>query len=168
MEAGSIASWLKEEGEKLEEGDVLAQIETDKATMDFETPDEGYLAKIVAPAGTKDVPVGKVYLNELSSKSDFEMISLYSQSMFELSGKGVCLLTEGLILGRVIKRDDLLAKKIIEYSIYWIKQIFTMLIAEGLNAAATGSPSQRNLENLCIEFGVHIMLEAPISTPKFR
>ena len=60
MESGSIASWLKEEGEKLEEGDVLAQIETDKATMDFETPDEGYLAKIVAPTGTKDLPVGKV------------------------------------------------------------------------------------------------------------
>ena len=61
MESGTIASWLKEEGEKLEEGDVLAQIETDKATMDFETPDEGYLAKILAPGGTKDVPVGKVH-----------------------------------------------------------------------------------------------------------
>ena len=62
METGTVASWLKEEGEKLEEGDVLAQIETDKATMDFETPDEGYLAKIIAPAGTKDVPVGKVFI----------------------------------------------------------------------------------------------------------
>ena len=61
MESGTIASWLKEEGEKLEEGDVLAQIETDKATMDFETPDEGYLAKILAPGGTKDVPVGEVH-----------------------------------------------------------------------------------------------------------
>ena len=61
-----MATWLKEEGEKLEEGDVLAQIETDKATMEFETPDEGYLAKIVAPAGTKDVPVGKVIFNEIS------------------------------------------------------------------------------------------------------
>ena len=61
MEAGTVASWLKQEGEKLEEGDVLAQIETDKATMEFETPEEGYLAKIIAPAGTKDMPVGKVY-----------------------------------------------------------------------------------------------------------
>ena len=64
-----MATWLKEEGEKLEEGDVLAQIETDKATMEFETPDEGYLAKIVAPAGTKDVPVGKVIFNELHGTS---------------------------------------------------------------------------------------------------
>jgi pyruvate dehydrogenase E2 component (dihydrolipoamide acetyltransferase) len=47
-------------GDKLNEGDLLAEIETDKATMGFETPEEGYLAKILVPAGTKDVPVGKV------------------------------------------------------------------------------------------------------------
>lgn len=41
-------------------GDLLAEIETDKATMGFETPEEGYLAKIVIPAGTKDVPIGKL------------------------------------------------------------------------------------------------------------
>jgi len=44
----------------LNEGDLLAEIETDKATMGFETPEEGYLAKILVPAGTKDVSVGKV------------------------------------------------------------------------------------------------------------
>ncbi len=52
--------WEKEEGDELEEGDVLAQIETDKATMDMETPREGYLAKILVPAGTKDIPLGDV------------------------------------------------------------------------------------------------------------
>lgn len=41
---------------------MLAQIETDKATMDMETPQPGYLAKIVVPAGTKDLPLGKVLL----------------------------------------------------------------------------------------------------------
>jgi len=45
----------------LNEGDKLAEIETDKAIMDFETPEEGYLAKILVPAGQKDVTVGKVY-----------------------------------------------------------------------------------------------------------
>jgi pyruvate dehydrogenase E2 component (dihydrolipoamide acetyltransferase) len=50
-------------GDKLNEGDLLAEIETDKATMGFETPEEGYLAKILVPAGTKDVPVGKVIYN---------------------------------------------------------------------------------------------------------
>jgi pyruvate dehydrogenase E2 component (dihydrolipoamide acetyltransferase) len=47
-------------GDKLNEGDLLAEIETDKATMGFETPEEGYLAKILVPAGTKNVRVGKV------------------------------------------------------------------------------------------------------------
>lgn len=41
-------------------GDVLAEIETDKATLGFEASDEGYLAKIIIPGGSKDVPVGKV------------------------------------------------------------------------------------------------------------
>lgn len=60
METGTIVSWQKKEGDKLNEGDLLAEIETDKATMGFETPEEGYLAKIVVPAGTKDVKVGKL------------------------------------------------------------------------------------------------------------
>lgn len=47
-------------GERLNEGDKLAEIETDKAIMDFETPEEGYLAKILVSAGQKDVKVGKV------------------------------------------------------------------------------------------------------------
>lgn len=58
MELGTIVSWEKKEGDKLNEGDLLAEIETDKATMGFETPEEGYLAKILIPAGTKDVPIG--------------------------------------------------------------------------------------------------------------
>ena len=47
-------------GDKLNEGDLLAEIETDKATMGFETPEEGYLAKIMIPDWTKDVPIGKL------------------------------------------------------------------------------------------------------------
>lgn len=60
MNMGNIVSWEKKEGDKLGEGDLLAEIETDKATMGFETPEEGYLAKILVPAGTKEVPVGKL------------------------------------------------------------------------------------------------------------
>lgn len=59
MESGSIVSWDKKEGDRLNEGDLLAEIETDKATMAFETPEEGYLAKILVPAGTKGVPLGQ-------------------------------------------------------------------------------------------------------------
>lgn len=60
MESGTIISWQKKEGDKVSEGDLLAEIETDKASMGFESSDEGYLAKILIPEGTKDVPLGKV------------------------------------------------------------------------------------------------------------
>ena len=60
MEQGSIVSWEKNEGEFVEEGDVLAQIETDKATMEMESPFTGFIAKIIIPAGTRDIPLGKV------------------------------------------------------------------------------------------------------------
>src|SRR3954463_685286 len=57
MEKGNLAKWLKKEGEKVKPGDVIAEIETDKATMEVEAVDEGTLAKIVVPEGTADVPV---------------------------------------------------------------------------------------------------------------
>ena len=57
MEKGNLAKWLKKEGDKVSSGDVLAEIETDKATMEVEAVDEGILAKIVVPEGTDDVPV---------------------------------------------------------------------------------------------------------------
>ena len=60
MEMGTIVNWQKSEGDKVSEGDLLAEIETDKATMGFESSEEGYLAKICIEAGTKDVPIGKV------------------------------------------------------------------------------------------------------------
>jgi pyruvate dehydrogenase E2 component (dihydrolipoamide acetyltransferase) len=57
MEKGNLAKWLKKEGDKVASGDVLAEIETDKATMEVEAVDEGVLAKILVPEGTADVPV---------------------------------------------------------------------------------------------------------------
>ena len=60
METGTIISWAKQEGDEISEGDVIAEIETDKATMDMEATSAGYLAKIFIPAGTKDIPLGKV------------------------------------------------------------------------------------------------------------
>ena len=57
MEKGNLARWLKKEGDKVKAGDVIAEIETDKATMEYEAIDDGVLAKIVVPEGTQDVPV---------------------------------------------------------------------------------------------------------------
>ena len=60
MEKGNLAKWLKKEGDKVKSGDVIAEIETDKATMEVEAVDEGTLAKILVPEGTQDVPVNNV------------------------------------------------------------------------------------------------------------
>jgi pyruvate dehydrogenase E2 component (dihydrolipoamide acetyltransferase) len=60
MEKGNLAKWLKKEGDKVKSGDVLAEIETDKATMEYEAVDEGTLAKIVVPEGTQDVAVNAI------------------------------------------------------------------------------------------------------------
>ena len=60
MTEGNLAKWLKKEGDAVKSGDVIAEIETDKATMEVEAVDEGILAKIVVPEGTADVPVNQL------------------------------------------------------------------------------------------------------------
>src|SRR5262245_27830850 len=57
MEEGNLAKWLKNEGDKIASGDVIAEIETDKATMEVEAVDEGVLRQILVPAGTEGVKV---------------------------------------------------------------------------------------------------------------
>src|ERR1700748_1878934 len=60
MEKGNLAKWLKKEGDAVKTGDVIAEIETDKATMEYEAIEDGVLAKIVVPEGTSDVPVNQL------------------------------------------------------------------------------------------------------------
>uniref|UniRef100_A0A8C5F1V7 Acetyltransferase component of pyruvate dehydrogenase complex n=1 Tax=Gopherus evgoodei TaxID=1825980 RepID=A0A8C5F1V7_9SAUR len=60
MQMGTIARWEKKEGEKISEGDLIAEVETDKATVGFESLEECYLAKILVAEGTRDVPIGSV------------------------------------------------------------------------------------------------------------
>ena len=59
MEEGTLAKWLVKEGDKVNSGDILAEIETDKATMEFEAVDEGTVAKILVPEGAEGVKVGQ-------------------------------------------------------------------------------------------------------------
>ena len=73
MEEGNLAKWLKNEGDKVTSGDVIAEIETDKATMEVEAVDEGTLGKILVPAGTEGVKVNTpiaVLLQEGESAGD--------------------------------------------------------------------------------------------------
>src|SRR5258707_14851518 len=72
MEKGNLAKWLKKEGDKVKAGDVLAEIETDKATMEFEAADDGTLGKILVPEGTTDIAINQpiaVLLQEGEDKS---------------------------------------------------------------------------------------------------
>lgn len=58
MSQGNIASWQVSEGVEITAGDVLADIETDKATLAWENQDDGFVAKLLKPSGSKDIPVG--------------------------------------------------------------------------------------------------------------
>src|SRR6266581_4082701 len=68
MEKGNLAKWLKKEGDPVKTGDVIAEIETDKATMEYEAIEDGTLAKIVVPEGTNDVPVNQLIAAQATPK----------------------------------------------------------------------------------------------------
>src|SRR5215217_7936353 len=70
MEKGNLAKWLKKEGEAVKSGDVIAEIETDKATMEVEAVDEGTLGKILVPEGTADVAVNTPIATILAEGED--------------------------------------------------------------------------------------------------
>ncbi|XP_060082157.1 dihydrolipoyllysine-residue acetyltransferase component of pyruvate dehydrogenase complex, mitochondrial-like [Ylistrum balloti] len=80
MEAGTIVNWQKSEGDRVVEGDLLAEIETDKATMGFESVEEGYLARIFIPAGTKDIPVGKLLCIIVEEEADIAAFADYVET----------------------------------------------------------------------------------------
>src|SRR5664279_4002104 len=70
MEKGNLAKWLKKEGDRIKSGDIIAEIETDKATMEVEAADEGTLGKILVPEGTADVAVNTPIAVILSDGED--------------------------------------------------------------------------------------------------
>lgn len=79
MEEGTLAKWLKSEGDAIEPGDIIAEIETDKATMEFEAIDEGVISKILVAEGTENVAVGTV-IAELEGEGEGEESSAPSAS----------------------------------------------------------------------------------------
>ncbi|KAL4557391.1 hypothetical protein LXL04_035567 [Taraxacum kok-saghyz] len=80
MDQGNIARWLKKEGDKIEVGDIICEIETDKATLEFECLEEGYLAKIIAPEGSKNVLVGQRIAITVEDQADVEKVKSSSFS----------------------------------------------------------------------------------------
>src|SRR5947209_8295191 len=70
MEKGNLAKWVKQQGDKVKSGDIIAEIETDKATMEVEATDEGTLGRILVPEGTADVAVNTPIAVILSEGED--------------------------------------------------------------------------------------------------
>src|SRR6187551_2852072 len=70
MEKGNLAKWLKKEGDEVKSGDIIAEIETDKATMEVEATDEGTLGKILVAEGTQDVAVNTPIATILADGED--------------------------------------------------------------------------------------------------
>lgn len=80
MEKGTLAKWNKQEGDELVPGEVIAEVETDKATVDFEFQDEGYLAKILVPEGTADIPLGKTVGIMVEEKENVEAFKEFTEA----------------------------------------------------------------------------------------
>ncbi|PNJ76021.1 DLAT isoform 2 [Pongo abelii] len=78
MQAGTIARWEKKEGDKINEGDLIAEVETDKATVGFESLEECYMAKILVAEGTRDVPIGAIICITVGKPEDIEAFKNYT------------------------------------------------------------------------------------------
>ncbi|KAG7595202.1 Biotin/lipoyl attachment [Arabidopsis thaliana x Arabidopsis arenosa] len=80
MTEGNIARWLKKEGDKVAPGEVLCEVETDKATVEMECMEEGYLAKIVKAEGSKEIQVGEVIAITVEDEEDIGKFKDYTPS----------------------------------------------------------------------------------------
>src|SRR5690348_13581777 len=102
MEKGNLAKWLKKEGDTVKSGDVIADIETDKATMEVEAVDEGTLGKILVPEGTADVAVNTPIAMILGDGEDGGAMNMQSLASVppqaggavEMKGPAVATLTK--------------------------------------------------------------------------
>lgn len=80
MTQGQVAGWKMKEGDKVSAGDILCDIQTDKATMEMESMEDGYLAKILVPAGDNDIPVGQAVAIIVDSLEDVAAFANFTQA----------------------------------------------------------------------------------------
>jgi pyruvate dehydrogenase E2 component (dihydrolipoamide acetyltransferase) len=85
MKEGNLAKWVKKEGDKIKAGDVIAEIETDKATMEVEAVDEGTLGKILVAEGTENVPVNSCIALILDKGEDKKSLENYAAKTVDVS-----------------------------------------------------------------------------------
>ncbi|MCA1955834.1 biotin/lipoyl-containing protein, partial [Zymomonas sp.] len=80
MTEGTLAKWLVKEGDAVKAGDILAEIETDKAIMEFETVDAGIIAKILVPEGSENIAVGQVIAVMAEAGEDVSQVAASASS----------------------------------------------------------------------------------------
>jgi pyruvate dehydrogenase E1 component beta subunit len=143
MTEGKIARWLKAEGDKIKSGDVIAEIETDKATMEVEAADEGVLGKIVVAAGTENVRVNEIIAVLVNDNEKVDLSALQG------SAQNISSPSKGE--GRV---GDLT-------NIPCVPQSPTATLSLGGGGAVPGQPIGRNLENRDILYAQGAIIEPP-------
>lgn len=78
MEKGNLMKWLVKEGDRISPGDVICEIETDKATVGFEVQEDGYIAKLMVPAGSKDIKLGTILAISTPKKDNVPSFTNYT------------------------------------------------------------------------------------------
>jgi pyruvate dehydrogenase E2 component (dihydrolipoamide acetyltransferase) len=110
MTDGNLAKWYKNEGDKVKPGEVIAEIETDKATMEVEAVDEGILAKILVKAGANGVLVGEAIALVIEEEDDKSLLETY-----QIKGKE-SVTEEKAVLDKIIDKQEVISEKIADRS----------------------------------------------------
>lgn len=106
MLEGNLARWLKKEGDKVKSGDVIAEVETDKATMEMEAADEGILAKIVVPTGAQNVPINSLIAIILEEGEDASSLEgIIAESLHDSSSRASSAAASVVIPEESLDRD---------------------------------------------------------------
>ncbi|MDA8894348.1 pyruvate dehydrogenase complex E1 component subunit beta [Amylibacter sp.] len=114
MEEGTLAKWLVKEGDIIQSGDIMAEIETDKATMEFEAVDEGTIGKILIPEGTENVTVNTAIAILLEDGENLSNLDEVSSPVAADKLEKTITLTENVISKDIIEQSTKISNKYIE------------------------------------------------------
>ena len=114
MEEGTLAKWLVKEGDIVQSGDIMAEIETDKATMEFEAVDEGTIGKILIPEGTENVTVNTAIAILLEDGENLSNLNEVSSPVAADRLEKTVTLTENIISKDIIEQSTKISNKYIE------------------------------------------------------
>ena len=114
MEEGTLAKWLVKEGDIVQSGDIMAEIETDKATMEFEAVDEGTIGKILIPEGTENVTVNTAIAILLEDGENLSNLNEVSSPVAADKLEKTITLAENVISKDIIEQSTKISNKYIE------------------------------------------------------